>query len=106
MAKYLIRTSYTAEGAKGLIKDGGSKRIEVVRQLMKSVGGTLEAAYFALGEHDFICIADIPDNVALTALALTTNATGAVRLSTTALITAAEVDAAVRKAVTYTPPGR
>ena len=106
MAKYLIRASYTADGAKGLIKDGGSKRIEVVRQLMKSVGGTLETAYFALGEHDFICIADIPDNVALTALALTTNATGAVRLSTTTLITAAEVDEAVKRAVAYTPPGR
>ena len=106
MAKYLVRAQYTAEGAKGLMKDGGSKRIDVVRQLMTSVGGSLEAAYFALGEHDFICIADIPDNVALTALALTTNASGAVRLSTTTLITAAEVDAAVRRAVTYTPPGR
>ena len=106
MAKYLVRAAYTPEGAKGLLKDGGSKRIEVVRQLMKSVGGTLEAAYFALGEHDFICIADIPDNVALTALALTTNASGAVRLSTTVLVTAAEVDEAVKKAVAYTPPGR
>jgi uncharacterized protein with GYD domain len=106
MAKYLVRAAYTPEGAKGLLKDGGSKRIEVVRQLMKSVGGTVEAAYFALGEHDFICIADVPDNVALTALALTTNASGAVRLSTTALITAAEVDEAVKKAVAYTPPGR
>jgi uncharacterized protein with GYD domain len=106
MAKYLIRASYTSEGAKGLMKDGGSKRIEVVRQLMKSVGGSLEAAYFALGEHDFVCIADVPDNVALTALALATNASGAVRLSTTVLITAAEVDEAVKKAVSYTPPGR
>jgi uncharacterized protein with GYD domain len=106
MAKYLIRAAYTAEGAKGLIKDGGTKRIEVVRQLLKSAGGTLETAYFALGDHDFYCIADVPDHVALTAIALATNASGAVRLSTTVLLTAAEVDQAVKKAVVYTPPGR
>jgi uncharacterized protein with GYD domain len=106
MAKYLIRASYTAEGAKGLIKDGGSKRVEVVRHLLKSAGGTLETAYFALGDHDFYCIVDAPDHTALTAIALATNASGAVRISTTVLLTPAEVDAAVKQAVAYTPPGR
>ena len=106
MGKYLIRASYTADGAKGLIKDGGTKRIDVVRQLLKSAGASLETAYFALGDHDFYCIIDAPDHTALTAIALATNASGAVRLSTTVLITAAEVDAAVKQAVTYVPPGR
>lgn len=106
MGKYLVRASYTAEGAKGLIKDGGSKRIEVVKALLKSVGATLETAYFALGDHDFYSIIDAPDHMGLTAIALATNASGAVRLTTTVLLSPAEVDEAVKKAVIYTPPGR
>lgn len=34
MGKYLVTASYTAEGAKGLLKDGGTKRLEVVRELL------------------------------------------------------------------------
>ena len=32
MAKYLIEASYTSEGAKGLLKDGGSKRRTATEQ--------------------------------------------------------------------------
>ena len=52
MPKYLFQASYTAEGAKGLQKEGGTKRRAAVEQLIKSVGGKLEAFYFALGETD------------------------------------------------------
>jgi len=34
------------------------------------------------------------------------NASGAAHVSTTVLMTPADVDAAVKKSVTYTPPGR
>ena len=47
MPKYLLQASYTAEGAKGILKDGGSKRRAVVEELLKSVGGTVEAFYFS-----------------------------------------------------------
>ena len=33
MAKYLFQASYTPEGAKGLLKEGGSKRREAVDHL-------------------------------------------------------------------------
>ena len=106
MGKYLVTASYTAEGAKGLIKDGGTKRVQVVTNALKSAGATIEAFYFALGEHDVFIIVDAPDNVTASAVALATNASGAVRLSTTVLLTPAEVDAAAKKSVNYTPPGR
>lgn len=106
MGKYLVAASYTAEGAKGLLKDGGTKRLEVVRELLKGVGGTLEAGYFALGEQDVYLIVDAPDVASVTAIALATNASGAVRVNTTVLLTPEEVDAAVKKPVKYTPPGR
>ena len=106
MAKYLIKASYTADGAKGLMKDGGTKRLDTIKAAMKSVGGSFETGYFALGEHDVYAIVDAPDHVAISAVSITAGASGAVRVSTTALMTAADVDAAVKKAVTYTAPGR
>ena len=106
MAKYLIKGSYTAEGAKGLLKDGGTKRLEAVRAAMKSVGGSVEAAYFAMGDEDVYIIVDAPDHASVGALAVAANASGGVRVSTTVLMTAAEVDAMVKKVVSYTPPGR
>jgi hypothetical protein len=39
MPKYLAHASYTVEGLKGLLKDGGTKRGEVVEQLAKGLGG-------------------------------------------------------------------
>ena len=106
MAKYLVTGSYTAEGAKGLMKDGGSKRVQVVTDALKAAGVTVESFYFALGEHDVVLIVDGPDHATLTAVALATNASGAVRLSTTVLLTPADIDAAAKKSVNYTPPGR
>ena len=105
MGKYLVTASYTADGAKGLLKDGGTKRLQVVRELLKGADATLEAGYFALGEQDVYLIVDAPDNASVTAIALATNASGAVRVNTTVLLTAQEVDAAAKKSVKYTPPG-
>ena len=56
MAKYLVRASYTAEGAKGLLKDGGTKRVQVVKDFITGVGGSLESFYFALGADDVYII--------------------------------------------------
>jgi uncharacterized protein with GYD domain len=106
MAKYLLRASYTSEGAKGLLKDGGSKRASVVEAAVKAAGGKLEAFYFAFGEDDVYIIADLPDHQTVTAFALTTSASGAVKVATTVLMTPQDVDAAVKKSVSYTPPGR
>jgi uncharacterized protein with GYD domain len=105
MAKYLLVGSYTDAGLKGLLKEGGSKRKEAAKQLAESVGGTLEALYFALGENDFYEIVDVPDNVSVSALSLTANAAGALKLHTVALLTPEEVDQAVAQMVDYRPPG-
>ncbi len=106
MAKYLVTGSYTAEGAKGLAKDGGSKRVQAVTSMMKAAGVTIESFYFAFGDHDVVLIVDAPDHATVTAIALAINSSGAVRLSTTVLLTPADVDAAVKKTVNYTPPGK
>ncbi len=106
MAKYLFQGSYTEEGLKGLLKEGGSKRREATEQLVKSIGGTLEAYYFAFGDNDFYLIVDAPDNVSATAGSLVANASGAVKVKTVVLLTPEEVDQAVKKTVDYRPPGQ
>jgi uncharacterized protein with GYD domain len=106
MSKYLIEVSYTAEGAKGVLKDGGSKRVEAARAAIQSVGGTLESMYFAFGKSDAIVIVDIPDPASMAAAALAISASGSVTSRSTVLLTAADVDAAARKTPAYTPPGR
>jgi uncharacterized protein with GYD domain len=40
MAKYLGQICYSVEGAKGLLKEGGTKRLEAVEQLTKDIGAT------------------------------------------------------------------
>ncbi len=106
MPKYLIEASYTLEGVKGFAKDGGSKRREAVETALKSLGGKLDALYFAFGDPDAIVIMDAPDNVSAAAASVAINATGAVRLKTVVLLTPEEMDAAVKKTVNYRPPGR
>jgi len=106
MAKYLFQGSYTVEGLRGVLREGGTKRRETVNQSVQALGGTLETFYYAYGGDDFFIIADVPDSVTATALSLVLNATGAVQFKTIVLITPEEVDAAVRKTVTYRPPGQ
>lgn len=106
MAKYLVQASYTAEGLQGLLKDKATGRRQSVIRAVESVGGKLEAMYFALGEHDVLLIIDMPDAVSGAALALRVSASGVVRTKTTTLLTVEEADQALGKMVEYRAPGR
>ena len=105
MAKYLWKANYVGEGLKGLIKDGGTTRRAVVEKMIKSMGGKLEVFYYAFGETDLYCIADMPDNISAAAMALIIAASGAVTLNTTVLMTPEEMDQAGKKTPGYRPPG-
>lgn len=106
MPKYLLKVSYTAEGVKGVLKDGGTKRRQAAEAAVKSTGGSLEAMYFAFGDDDVYCIVDSPDNVSVAAASMAIGASGLVKPTTVVLLTPEEVDQAVKKNPTYTPPGR
>ena len=106
MPKYLIHASYTAEGAKGLLKDGGTKRRQAAEAALKSAGATLEAFYFAFGDNDAYVIVDAPDHASVAGASVAINASGAVVTKTTVLLSPEDIDQAVKKAVSYTPPGR
>ena len=104
MPKYLFEARYTAEGVKGLVRDGGTGRRAAIDKACVSAGGKLEAMYFAFGDVDAYVVADLPDNVSAAALALAVNQAGAATTRTVVLMTAQEVDAAGKKTVAYSPP--
>ncbi len=106
MAKFLLKASLTAEGVKGLIKEGGSARKKAVEKMAADLGGKLESFYFAFGCHDVYAIGEFPDEATAAASALTINATGLVNIETTVLLEPSLIDKAVKKTVHYRGPGQ
>ena len=72
---------------------------------MASLGGTIEAYYFAFGADDFYLIADLPGNAAAAAGALTAAASGGLGTRTVVLLTPEEVDEATKLSPNYRAPG-
>jgi uncharacterized protein with GYD domain len=105
MPKFLVHANYTAEGTKGLLKEGGSHRRKAVEELLASLGGKLEAFYFTFGEGDAILIIDLPNAEDALTVGFAVRASGAVQSKTTVLIPIEEVDRAVERHVKYSPPG-
>jgi uncharacterized protein with GYD domain len=105
MARFLIKGTYTLDGLRGLLKDGGSGRVEAVRKVAESVGGHLESFDFGFGEDDTYVICELPDNKSAAAVALTVGAAGGATTRTVVLLTPAEIDQATRQAVDYRAPG-
>ena len=105
MPKYLVKASFSPQGATGILKEGGTSRRETIGKLVADVGGSMEAFYFAFGETDVFTIFDLPDNVTATALALAVGSSGAVGVETVVLVTPEEVDQAIKKQVSFRAPG-
>ncbi len=105
MAKYLIKASYSLQGTKGLLKEGGSSRRAAVKQMIEGLGGKLEAFYYAFGETDVIVLFDLPDAQSAAAISLVVNAAGGAQVSTIPLLTPEDMDVACKKSVAYRAPG-
>ena len=104
--RYLWQASYTQEGLRGLLEEGGSSRRDAVERIVvDGLGGVVEAFYFAFGEHDVYVIADVPDPETAAAISLTVASTGALDVRTTQLLTPEEMDAAAKLSVSYRAPG-
>ena len=56
MPRYLWQISYTTTGAKGLLSEGGTSRQHAITEMVQSVGGHVEACYFAFGTTDLYVI--------------------------------------------------
>ena len=105
MPKYLVKGNYVGSGVSGLMEEGGSRRREAATAAAESLGGSVECFYYAFGDTDVYGICDFPDAASATSFSLMVNASGAVSLSLTPLLTAEDLDAAAAKSPTYRPPG-
>ena len=105
MPKYLITANYTAEGMAGVRAAGAKSRVDAVRHTLEAMGGSLDSFHFAFGDTDVFVIVDAPDDEAVAAASIAINGSGAVRTSTTKLLTVEQIDEALRRTVDYQPPG-
>ena len=107
MPLYMIQAAYTSEVWATFIKNP-QNRAEQARQITETAGGQLLCFYYAFGEYDAVAIAEFPDNVSASALAIAIAGGGAVKASkTTVLMSPEEGLEAMQKASSagYRPPG-
>ena len=105
MGKYLLQADYVGPGISGLIREGGSRRRAAVAELFKSMGGSLDAFYYAFGDHDVFTLGELPDDATAMAMALKINASGAASCRVTKLVAPEALDQAVKKTGVYRAPG-
>lgn len=106
MGRYMFQASYSVEGIKGVLKDGGTGRRAAVEAALKSLGGKLEAFYYTFGDNDVVGIVDGIDNTTAAAFSMGVAQTGGVsNVKTTVLLTPEEIDQAGKKAMSYRAPG-
>jgi uncharacterized protein with GYD domain len=107
MFKYLFSGIYTAEGTKGLLKEGGTSRKEAVAKMAASVDGTLESFFYSATSTRYVVIFNLPNKLSAAAIAATIVASGAVTITESMeLLTPTEMDEAVKKSPTYRAPGQ
>ncbi|HEV2221983.1 MAG TPA: GYD domain-containing protein [Candidatus Acidoferrales bacterium] len=98
MPHYLIQVAYKDQAWQALIKNPVD-RIEAVRPAVENLGGKLQEGWFAFGDYDIVCIAEMPDNVAAAAIAIAFAGGGACKsVKTTPLMSTAEAVEALKKA--------
>jgi uncharacterized protein with GYD domain len=105
MARYLFEASYTADGLRGLMQEGGKARRQAVEAMATSLGGRLEEMFFAFGDTDAFVICELPDDEAAAAAAMRVSASGTASVRTTKLLAPEQIDEAIGRQLTYQAPG-
>lgn len=105
MGKYSYRLNYTKSGIEGTIKEGFASREAYFRKTVAALGGATESVYWAYGSDDLFIVVDFPKPEAAAGLSLSLAATGSFEVTTTVLLTARDMDAAVKAMPSYRAPG-
>jgi uncharacterized protein with GYD domain len=107
MSKYFVQGTYTAEGIKGLLKEGGTARKEAIDKLAGSLGGTVESLHYSATSPTYVLLMTLPEKGSAAVLSATVIASGAVTVDQCVeILTPVQMDAAAKQSVTYRPPGR
>ena len=106
MAFYLLQAAYSGTAAAHMVQHP-QHREAALRKACEALGGKMHHFFYSFGNYDAMVIAELPSNKAAAALALSAEASGAVRqVHTTVLLTVTEAMDAMKSAQTdgYTPP--
>lgn len=107
MSLYLTRFSYTPETWNAMIERPEDRR-DMAREIIESVGGTLQGFWYAFGQYDGYTLWEAPDNVKMASVAVALSSRGAIKSQETiVLLTVEETLEALRGAaqVPYRRPG-
>ena len=80
MATYIILANFTEQGIRN-VKDTPN-RADAFKDMARKAGITVKEQYWTLGAHDIVAIVEAPDDIAVTAVGLSTGALGNVRTQT------------------------
>ncbi len=108
MPYYLIQITWSAEVGAALVLNP-QDHLRLLRPVAEKFDGTIEGAWAAFGEFDFVAIIQMPHNVGAVAFSKVVSASGATSsIKTTPLVTLEEEREAMEKAGTarYRPPAR
>lgn len=94
MPKYMYSGNYTAKGATGLLKDGGTARYEEAKKIASAMGGSIEAYYWCYGDMDFMMIINLESEEMAIKFSLHVGASGVFNGKLTPLISVDKMEAA------------
>ena len=108
MAINMYQAAYTAESWAAQMKNPQNRVEAVGRTACEAVGGKMIGGWYCFGDYDLVIVADVPNNEAMSAIALAIGAGGAIKSSkTTVLMNGQEIVGALTKATavakSYTP---
>jgi uncharacterized protein with GYD domain len=110
MPKYVSFFTYSSEAWGRMISAPGD-RTAALRQVLDSVGGSLDAMYWMFGDYDGMVIIDVPDSVSAAAVSIAAGSSGAFKhLETHELFTQEQLGETLARARNttelYQPPGQ
>jgi uncharacterized protein with GYD domain len=98
MTIYISRGRFTSDAVKGMVAKP-ENREEAVSKLCESVGGRLIGWYLTFGHHDWLAIAEFPDDKAAASAILAAAAGGSLTdIETTSAMTAKDAHATFESA--------
>jgi uncharacterized protein with GYD domain len=110
MAKFVAFFSYKSETWNQLLMKP-EDRTAAVRDLVSTVGGSLESLYFMFGDRDGFAVVDVPDPDTAAAVSIALSSSGVFsHYETRQLISPGDLPSVLEKAASaresYRPPGQ
>ena len=92
---YISLVKFTEKGIQGAKQT--TQRVDAWAAKVRSMGVTIKAMYWTLGEYDQVCIFEAPDDETATSVLLAADMLGNIRTQTMRAFTASEMDKILAK---------